>query len=101
MNRQLGGTIVYSDDPNYDGTWRAELFTASSSGSPTFTLQYADDLLMSLLGPRFGSRIQALPHLETMKQAAQRQIPGRHRAASDVRYLVRLYTLAERGDGHG
>jgi len=97
MNHQLGGTIVYSDDPDYDGTWLAALFAATFAGAPAFTIQHADDLLMHLLGPRFGSRIQALPHLEAMKQAARRQIVGRHRAARDVEYLIVLYTLARQG----
>jgi hypothetical protein len=101
MNHQLAGTIFYSDDPEYDGTWLAELFTATFAGAPAFTIQHADDLLMSLIGPRLGGRIQALPHLEAMKQAARRQVVGRHRATYDVQYLVTLYTLAERGVVHG
>src|SRR6266542_2743563 len=44
MNRQLAGTIVYSDDPAYDGTWLAALFAATFAGGPTFTIQHADDL---------------------------------------------------------
>jgi hypothetical protein len=88
MNHQLAGTIVYSDDPEYDGTWLAALFAATFAGAPAFTIQHADDLLMHLIGPRFESRIQAFPHLEAMKQAARRQVAGRHRAAYDVQYLV-------------
>src|SRR5712664_3750940 len=29
MNRLLAGTVVYSDDPHYDGPWLMELFAAS------------------------------------------------------------------------
>ena len=101
MNHQLAGTIVYSDDPDYDGQWLSELFAATFAGAPAFTIQHADDLLMNLIRPRFGSRIQALPHLEAMKQAARCQVVGRHRATDDVQYLVTLYTLAQRGVVHG
>ena len=97
LHHQLTGTVVYSDEPDYDGAWLTELFAASYAGAPTFTIQSADDLLMRLLGPRFGSRIQAQPHLEAMKQTARRQVAGRHRAAWDVQYLVTLYTIAKRG----
>ncbi len=51
---------------------------------------------MSLVGPHIGGRVQGLPQMEAMKQAARRQVAGRHRAAWDVQYLVTLYTIAKR-----
>src|SRR5256885_12519007 len=32
MNHQLAGTVVYSDDPEYDQMWLATLFAVSSCG---------------------------------------------------------------------
>lgn len=96
MNHQLAGTMVYSDDPDYDGAWLAELFAASLCGGPAFTVQSVDDFLMRLVGPRLGGRVQGLPQMEAMRQAARRQVAGRHRAAWDVQYLVTLYTMAMR-----
>ena len=96
MNHQLAGTVVYSDDPEYDQGWLATLFAVSVRGGPAFTVHSADDLLMSLVGPHIGGRVQGLPQMEAMKQAARRQVVGRHRAAWDVQYLVTLYTIAKR-----
>jgi len=96
MNHQFAGTVVYSDDPEYDQMWLATLFAVSVCGGPAFTVHSADDLLMSLVGPHIGGRVQGLPQMEAMKQAARRQVAGRHRAAWDVQYLVTLYTIAKR-----
>jgi hypothetical protein len=96
MNHQLAGTVVYSDDPEYDQMWLATLFAVSVCGGPAFTVHSADDLLVSLVGPHIGGRVQGLPQMEAMKQAARRQVARRHRAAWDVQYLVTLYTIAKR-----
>ena len=96
MNHQLAGTVVYSDDPEYDQMWLTTLFAVSSCGGPAFTVHNADDLLVSLVGPYIGGRVQGLPQMEAMKRDARRQVPGRHRAAWDVQYLIMLYTIAKR-----
>jgi hypothetical protein len=96
MNHQFAGTVVYSDGPEYDQMWLATLFAVSVCGGPAFTIHSADDLLMSLAGPHIGGRVQGLPQMEAMKQAARRQVAGQHRAAWDVQYLVTLYTIAKR-----
>jgi hypothetical protein len=61
LNHHLAGTVVYSDEPAYDRAWLTEVFAASVSGSPTFPIHHAYDLLMRLIGPRFSGRIQAQP----------------------------------------
>ncbi len=38
MNHQFAGTVVYSDESDYDGMWLAALFAVSSCGGPAFTL---------------------------------------------------------------
>ena len=96
MNHQLAGIVVYSDDPEYDQMWLATLFAVSVCGGPAFMVHNADDLLVSIVGPHIGGRVQGLPQMEAMKQAARRQIPGQHRAAWDVQYLIMLYTMAKR-----
>jgi hypothetical protein len=96
MNHQFAGTVVYSDGPEYGQMWLATLFAVSVCGGPAFTIHSADDLLMSLAGPHIGGRVQGLPQMEAMKQAARRQVAGQHRAAWDVQYLVTLYTIAKR-----
>lgn len=40
MNHQLAGTVVYSDDPEYDQMWLATLFAVSSCGGPAFTVHH-------------------------------------------------------------
>src|SRR5437879_1237527 len=96
INHQLAGTVVYSDDPEYDQMWLTTLFAGSVCGGPAFTIHSADDLLVSLVGPYIGGRVQGLPQMEAMKRDARRQVPGRHRAAWDVQYLIMLYTIAKR-----
>jgi hypothetical protein len=96
LNHQLAGTMVYSDEPNYDGMWLTALFAVSSCGGPAFTIRSVDDLLVSLVGPHIGGRVQGLPQLEAMKREARRQCPGQHRATWDVQYLIMLYTIAKR-----
>src|SRR6266702_473695 len=95
MNHQLAGTVVYSDEPDYDGMWLAVLFAVSSCGGPAFTICNADELLVSLIGPHIGGSVRRLPELEGMKRDARRQVPGQHRAAWDVQYLIMLYTMAK------
>ena len=60
MNHQLAGTVVYSDDPEYDQMWLTTLFAGSVCGGPAFTIHSADDLLVSLVGPYIGGRVQGV-----------------------------------------
>ena len=41
LNQQLAGHVVYSDDPEYDGMWLAELFAVSYGPGPAFEVRSA------------------------------------------------------------
>ena len=51
MNQQFVGHVVYSDDPDYDGMWLAELFAVYYGDGPVFELRNVDDLLIRILCP--------------------------------------------------
>ena len=93
LNEQLAGQIVYSDNPDYDGAWLAELFSVYYGGGPAFTIGHADTLLVSLLCPEGVEREQGVKRLEALKRVARGEGAGQHRAGKDVEYLVRVYKL--------
>ena len=95
MNQQLSGKIVYTDNPDYDGMWLAELFTVCRGSKPEFELAHIDDLLVSIVCPSVVGRVQGLLKIEEMKEEARRLVEGQHRAEWDVGYLIELWKLAE------
>jgi hypothetical protein len=93
MNEQLAGRVVYTDAPRFDGRWLLRLFEAGGIAHQ-FRIDDSDDLFVSLISPNVSGRVWGLVKLWQMKQEARRLAPGRHRAAWDVEYLVRLWELA-------
>lgn len=94
MNEQLSGQMAYTDNPDYDGFWLEQLFKKTNGLKPAFSLGHVDDLLMSLICPELSNAAYAKHLIETMKSMARQMVSGQHRAASDVQYLIQLYTLA-------
>jgi hypothetical protein len=97
MNEQLAGQTVYSDDPDFDGMWLAELFAVSWGNVPSFTLAKVGPLLLDMIGLEQSARTSGLVTLEALKAEARKQVSPRHRAGWDVQYLVELWRLARRG----
>ena len=99
LNQQLAGHVVYSDDPEYDGMWLAELFAVSYSPGPAFEVRSADELLIRLLCPE-GGRVPGWERLAALKKSARHAVGRQHRAAWDVQYLVTLYTMVNASARH-
>lgn len=95
MNRQLFGQIVYTDNPDYDGMWLAEMFSVVSGGSLKFRLGLVDELLFGRVYPHPASRGAAMNKIREMKEEARRRVGGQHRAKLDVQYLIELYRIAK------
>ncbi len=93
MNEQLAGRIVYTDAPDYDGMWLAELFSEYWD-EPKFELRHIDGLLVSIVCPEITGRVQGLARIEEIKEEARRIVGKQHRAAWDVQYLIELWKLA-------
>lgn len=94
MNEQLAARTVYTDAPDYDGMWLAELFSEYWD-EPKFELRHVDNLLVSLVCPNLASRVQGLAKIEEMKEEARNIVGKQHRAEWDVEYLIELWKLAE------
>src|SRR5262245_30300389 len=99
LNQQLAGHVVYSDDPEYDGMWLAELFAVSYGPGPSFEVRSADELLIGLLCPD-GGRVAGWERLTALKKSARQAVGGQHRAVWDVQYLVTLYTMVQASARH-
>jgi hypothetical protein len=93
MNEQLAGKTLYTDAPRFDGRWLARLFEACSM-EPRFDIDDSDNLILRILCRDTSDVAYGLVKLWQLKQDARRLAPGRHRAAWDVEYLIRLWELA-------
>lgn len=96
MNEQLVEQIVYTDAPDYDGMWLAELFSQFWD-EPKFELRHVDVLLVHLVCPNIAGRVEGLAKIESLKEEARKIVGRQHRAAWDVQYLIELWKLAGRG----
>lgn len=86
MNSQLNKQTVFCDGLPFDSFWLKRLFQASGN-TPTFSLVSMQDYCFDLgLGAR---------QYEILSSKARKRVGGkRHRADTDVRYLIELYKLA-------
>ena len=86
MNSQLNKQTVFCDGLSYDLVWLKRLFGVSGD-SPTFKLKSMQDYCFDLgLGAR---------QYEILSSKARKRAGGkRHRADTDVRYLIELYKMA-------
>ncbi|HEU4389252.1 MAG TPA: hypothetical protein VFV34_15725 [Blastocatellia bacterium] len=99
MNGELGGRIVYTDAPSFDGMWLAAMFDACRR-PVQFELRHIDDLLVKMVCPELPGRTYGLLKIDLLKQEARRLKPRQHRAAWDVEYLIQLWRLASFDAGH-
>ena len=83
MNTALAGTTVYSDAPEFDGHWLERLFEAAGL-EPAFELGAVYPLFPNPISPADFSRLTT---------EARSRVPGQHRAAWDVRFLLELWRL--------
>lgn len=83
MNEQLSGKVLYTDSVNYDGMWLAELFAVCPETERRFMLGSIHDLLGH---PR---------RFAELTPRARVMVPGQHRAAWDVEFLLKLWKLAQ------
>jgi hypothetical protein len=84
MNNALAGQTVYSDAPEFDGHWLARLFEAAGL-EPAFEL--------GPVYPLFPNPISAADFSRLTTEARSR-VPGQHRAAWDVQFLLELWRLS-------
>ncbi|NJD07791.1 MAG: hypothetical protein FIA97_15035 [Methylococcaceae bacterium] len=94
LNEQLAGQTVYSDAPDYDGMWLAELFSVCRGEVPGFQLDSVDRLLLDIISPHLSDRAAGLAKIEEFKAEARKRVSQQHRAAWDVQFLVELWRLA-------
>lgn len=94
MRDALAGTVVYSDNPDWDDMWCRALFKAAGL---TIPFEFADSvsLFMSMLPEtnRFNETKKAL--YERLKITARERAGGSHRAEFDVRYLIEFHKLVK------
>ncbi|NEX22383.1 hypothetical protein G3480_19075 [Thiorhodococcus mannitoliphagus] len=96
LNEALDGATVYTDDPDYDGQWLTELFSATWGLSPSFTLANAAPLFLRMLEQDAQFADGAARQLERVKDSVRQQLPQRHRASWDVEYLLGLWRQVNR-----
>ena len=91
MNAQLAGRTVYADGGAYDKVWCEQLFAAAGL-EMAFRIGDYWELLLDLLPP---ARTRRFGWQAALQEAAWKRVSGRrHRADTDVHYLVALYRLA-------
>jgi hypothetical protein len=95
MNEQLDGQTVYADGGACDMIWCRQLFAAAGI-MPTFVLGDYWELMLDVLPTCRTSRPGWQYALQDAAWKRVRQSGGgrRHRADTDVRYLVELYRIA-------
>lgn len=98
MNQQLIGQIVYTDNPDYDGMWLAQMFSVVRSSRLKFRLGLVDELLFDRVYPNPASRDAAMDKIRRMKEEARSRVGGQHRARLDVQYLIELYRIAKESE---
>ena len=86
LNASLGGKIIYSDAPDWDGFWLYRLFQAGKKRQRFIVSDFAS--LLRDVPPE---------HIGPMVTAAELRAPRRHRAAPDVLHMRMLYQLAAVG----
>jgi len=87
--------VVYSDAARFDLQWLECLFDACAARSSIpFYMDEMDHLLWDILGKPDSKPSELQRLIESLKEQARSQAPGRHRAAWDVQYLMQLYRLA-------
>ena len=95
MLGQIGDArVVYTDCPEFDGTWLAELFKAAAVTPPGFVIGHVYDLLVRTLCPAACGWAEVDELIAELKREARARVPSEHRAGWDVRYLVELWQLA-------
>jgi hypothetical protein len=97
MSEQLLNQTVYTDNPDYDGMWLAEMFSVGR-GRLKFRLGLVDELLFGRVYPNPASRAVAMENIQEMKEEARRRVGGQHRARLDVQYLIELYRIAKESE---
>lgn len=97
MNEQLAGQTVYADGGACDKVWCRQLFYAAGI-EPRFVIGDYWDLLLEVL-PLSSTRQPGWQYAlqdAAWKRVLQQHRGRRHRAATDVHYLVELYRIATR-----
>jgi hypothetical protein len=93
IEENLGGKIVYSDAPDFDGRWLQPLFAVVDRPVP-FALEHIDELLIPMLRKPGELVYQAIQRIEELKAELQPKMAGRHAAGYDVGYLLALWRRA-------
>lgn len=96
MNEQLQGQTVYVDGGAFDRVWCEQLFSAAVL-EQQFVIGDYWELLLELLPP---SQTRQSGWQYALQDAAWKRVQSnsggrRHRADTDVRYLVELYRIAQ------
>ena len=94
MNEQLKGKTVYSDAPRFDGRWLTKLFSVYENPQPDFLMGHAYNEISKLLSRAADGGSFGLINMDALILEARKRVPGKHRAAWDVGYLVELWKLA-------
>lgn len=90
MNEVLGGSIVYSDAPEFDERWLMRMFDAVGL-EPTFQIGFFDTVVMYAQAPDPDG---ARERIRRASFEARERVPHQHRAAWDVHYLLEFWRLS-------
>lgn len=90
MNEVLAGLTLLSDAPAFDGFWLERLFAAAGL-EPAFEL---GNFNTELLYAQAADPDSASARIARAQELARASVPNRHRAASDVRYLLEVWEHA-------
>jgi hypothetical protein len=93
------GELIYADGGQIDQDWIDVLFGAGSAlGFSQFKVIHSDSIMLPLLSSESDSG-KSWRLYEKLKQDARHKVGSRHRAGSDVQYLLELWQLCIRQAG--
>ena len=93
LTEDLHGKTVYTDAPEFDAAWVAQLFTAVKQPKP-FRCEHIDELLLAMLRKPEDAIWQVMLRIEHIKNELANIRSGAHSAGYDVGYLLQLWRKA-------
>ncbi|MDY6988574.1 MAG: hypothetical protein SWQ30_11015 [Thermodesulfobacteriota bacterium] len=93
--RACQGCEVYTNNPCWDSMWLYKLFFFSDQDVPSMDVRHFDELLSNTVCPNTEKRVEGLYACLDLKRKVGKEMRKRHRAATDVEYLIRVYHLAK------
>ncbi len=93
LTQALDSVQVYSDAPSFDMDWLRKLYDAADATLPDIKIQDLDELLIAEMSSDDQTVFGLSERLDEFKTDARNKVPGQHRAAWDVEYMIALWTM--------